>query len=66
MDMEKDFMLKTIIIFSIALLGATVARYVFKLKDDNVIEEASEYLIYKETGYDIDLSPEKKDEHDKE
>lgn len=42
-----------------AALGICVIAggYLFKLKNDNIIEQLSEQVIKEETGIDIDLSP---------
>lgn len=40
-----------------AIGAAAVAHYVFRAKDDNVVEELAEKVIKEETGADVDLSP---------
>jgi len=42
---------------SAAIGAAAVAHYVFRAKDDNVVEELAEKVIKEETGADVDLSP---------
>lgn len=41
-----------------ALAAAGIAHYVFKAKDDNPVEQLAEKVIEKETGLEIDLTPE--------
>lgn len=39
-------------------LGAFgVAKYYFRMADDNVIEEYAEQIIEQQTGIDVDLTP---------
>lgn len=40
-----------------ALLIGIATKIVFKMKDDNPIEEVCEKVIESQTGYDIDLTP---------
>lgn len=44
-----------------ALTAAAVAHYVFKAKDDNIVEELAEVVIEKQTGVNVDLSPASKE-----
>lgn len=51
-----------------ALMGAALivgvgARKVLKLKEDNIIEEVSEAIIEKQSGFDVDLSPDSPEVH---
>jgi hypothetical protein len=51
------------LLLSAALAICVVAgTYLFKLKNDNLIEQIAEEVIKDETGLDIDLSPEDKEE----
>lgn len=49
-----------IIVVGVATLVGVASRWIFK-KTDNVVEEISEQVIKKETGYNIDLSPDTED-----
>ena len=40
------------------VLSCSTLNNMFKIKDDHVLEEFSEAIIKKETGLDIDLTPE--------
>lgn len=46
-----------IVVISAAAIGILSTK-LFKMKDDNLIEEASEAAIEQVTGYDVDLTPE--------
>jgi hypothetical protein len=49
-------------ILSAALAICAVAgTYLFKLKNDNIIEQVAEEVIKEETGIDVDLSPDELD-----
>lgn len=50
-------MLITAGVIGFALLVGIATKLVFKMKDDNQIEEVCEKIIEKQTGVDIDLSP---------
>lgn len=43
------------------LIGIGSYHY-FKLPQDNIVEEIAEEIIKKETGIDVDLSPESKED----
>lgn len=45
------------------LIGVGSYHY-FKMPQDNIVEEIAEEVIKKETGIDVDLSPESKEEKD--
>ena len=46
-------------IFSAALAVCVVAGgFLFKAKNDNIVEQVAEHIIKHQTGIDIDLSPE--------
>jgi hypothetical protein len=45
------------IIVAAALVVGLGSAYVFKMKQDNPIEQISEEVIKEETGVDIDLTP---------
>jgi len=45
---------------AVAALAAAIglsSTYIFKMGDDNQVEEAAEQVIKNETGHDIDLTP---------
>ena len=49
-------------IWKVAAVGAAIAlgfgsAYLFKLKNDNAIEEIAEEIIRAQTGLDIDITP---------
>ena len=44
-----------------ALSGFLAYKYWFNPKDDNPVEELAEEVIKKETGFDIDLTPDSKE-----
>lgn len=48
------------IIIGVATLVGIASRWIFK-KTDNVVEEVTEQIIRKQTGYTIDLSPDTPD-----
>ena len=52
-----------IIIVAAAVTVGVASRFLFK-KTDNVIEEIAEDIIEKQTGYDVDLSPDTDDAPD--
>jgi len=45
-----------IIIVTLAVIGGIASRFIFK-KSDNVVEEIAEDIIKRQTGKDVDLSP---------
>lgn len=51
-----EFMIPVLVVFTSASI-ALMYNYFFKAKDDNPVEEIAEEVIKKETGVDIDLSP---------
>jgi len=50
-----------IIITVSALIVGLASYYVFKLPQDNKIEEVAEEIIKEQTGVDIDLTPQSKE-----
>lgn len=52
----KDMMIKVVIVMAALIIGLASYNH-FNLPEDNSLEECSEYIIYKQTGLDIDLSP---------
>lgn len=60
MDAIFSLVIKGILIVS-AVAGVFFTQKYFKTKDDNLIEEIVEHEIKKETGFDIDLSPDSPD-----
>jgi hypothetical protein len=64
MIMREGSMLIIIAILAGAAILSAVATKVFKLEDDNPIEQSIEDMVESYTGIDIDLSPgEDKDAH---
>lgn len=58
--MNKEGFLEIIIPILIVLAaggGALAYKYFAKAPDDNPVEEVAEDIIKKETGVDVDLSP---------
>ena len=55
-SMDLAIWIKAVIVAG-ALGVAAGAKYFFKMKDDNFVEEFAEQVIDKETGFDVDLSP---------
>lgn len=53
-----DIVSKVIIII-LAVLAAGTAKYALHMKNDNPVEQIAEAVIKEETGFEIDLSPEK-------
>lgn len=49
-----------LIIVGVAVIVGTASRYIFK-RSDNIVEEVAEQVIKKQTGIDVDLSPESGD-----
>lgn len=58
--MDMAIVWKVLIVGGLALAGVA-SRFVFKMKRDNQIEEAAEWVIKQQTGKDIDLSPDNPD-----
>lgn len=59
-DMVMDFLKsKTfkIIIVTACLIAALLSIFIFKMGDDNAIEQLAEEVIKIETGVDIDFTP---------
>lgn len=57
MDAVLSLILKLSLII-VAAGGVFLGKKYFKAKDDNIVEEMVEHEIKKQTGLDIDLSPE--------
>lgn len=57
MDAVLSLILKLSLII-VAAGGVFLGKKYFKAKDDNFVEEMVEHEIKKQTGLDIDLSPE--------
>lgn len=57
--MDVSMMVK-IGIVAAALSAVAIMHFIFKAKDDNPVEQAAEAIIKKETGVDIDLTPNNK------
>ena len=57
--MDINLIWKTSLVAA-ALAAAGIAHYVFKAKDDNPVEQLAEKVIEKETGLEIDLTPNNK------
>lgn len=55
--MDSALIIKICFIVAVAFIGLA-STYVFKFKKDNSVEELAEEVIKKETGLNIDLSPE--------
>jgi hypothetical protein len=53
------FFLITWIVVGVVALGGIATTVVFKMQPDNAIEQIAEEVIKKETGLDVDLTPEK-------
>lgn len=49
-----------IVLVGVAVLAGIGSRFLFK-KTDSIVEEIAEQVIEKETGVDIDLSPDTED-----
>ena len=58
--MDMAIVWKVLLVGGLALAGVA-SRFVLKMKRDNQIEEAAEWLIKQQTGRDIDLSPDNPD-----
>lgn len=56
MDFLKSKAFKIIIVI-ICLVGALLSVWVFKMGDDNPIEQLAEEVIKEEIGVDIDFTP---------
>ena len=54
--MSYDLLVKAFII-AIAMAAGSASTLYFKMKPDNVVEQAAEAVIATQTGMDIDLSP---------
>ena len=52
-----EFWIKILLVVAAASAGIG-SKFIFKMKDDNAVEEMAEGVIKQETGYDVDLSPE--------
>lgn len=50
------FIVKIMVVVFAALIGVS-SVWVFKFKEDNPVEEATEYIIKEYTNIDVDLTP---------
>lgn len=48
----------SVLALALALVACSKVNQYLGLKDDNIIEETIEFIILKETGSEIDLTPE--------
>ena len=55
------FTICVIVIAAAAIIGVASSK-MMHMKEDNAIEEVAEEVIKKQTGLDVDLSPESKEE----
>lgn len=54
--METSLMIKIGVIVGVLILGLG-SRFIFKMREDNAVEEVCEEVIQQQSGIDIDLSP---------
>lgn len=55
-----NIIMKILVVVATLIVGAGSVM-IFKMKNDNVIEEVCEKIIESETGLDVDLSPQDSD-----
>lgn len=60
--MDISLIIKACIVGS-ALLTGLASTFIFKLKNDNPVEQIAEEVIKDETGITIDLTPEEKEKN---
>ncbi len=58
--MDMNIVFKAVIVAAALLVGLG-STYIFKMKQDNVIEEMAEEVIKEETNIDIDMTPTSKE-----
>lgn len=57
MDMDKKDIYMKILIVLVVLSMFFIGKCIFKLKDDNLLEERVEKVIEDEFGVNVDLTP---------
>lgn len=57
--MDLSLLLKGLIVGG-ALVAGLASTWLFKMKNDNPVEQIAEKILKEETGQDVDLSPEDK------